>query len=490
MKILCSLCEKNKKHIIIVNDFKLCKTCIKENITLEQHIELQKIIQNQIEQESDSLRYNQLLTENNGILDNIKMIIEKEYSNNILKEKYKKDILEKVEIFKTGLNQELDPRTIKNLNECLNSLSFENLEEVSSSVNKSGSLDDLVKIKDSKKIQTFIMAPNPRDLFDELNKHIINQEQATKAMSIAIVKHACRMKDKSIEKNNILILGPTGTGKTEICRILATETNIPFSITDSTTFTQTGYQGKNAVDSIIMNLIHSADGNIKRAEEGIVFIDEFDKKAAIHSGNASDVGTTNVQHELLKLIEGGSFSIEVPDSNGVKRSVNFNTENVLFIAAGAFSGIEHIVLKNKKMIGLTNKDTISKKETENIMSLVDTSHLKSYGLIPELLGRFSVITYTNFLNKEDLVKILLKERNSLVSQYKKLFSQYRINIYFDQSFLIEIASEAVAESVGARGLKRIFEKKMTDLCFNIFDYVGQDIIVCEGSFVKQRKPGK
>lgn len=488
MKNLCSLCEKSKKSVILINDFILCKSCIKDNVSLEKTIEQYNDISSRLDVAEESKDYNVLVNTQSNVLDSLKGIIEREYSNNILKEKYKKDILEKVEIFKTGLNQELDSRTIKNLNECLNSLSVENLEEVSQSVKKSHSLEEFVKIKDIKKIQNGVNAPNPKDLFDELCKNIINQEIAVKAMSIAIIKHVCRMKDKSIEKNNILILGPTGTGKTEICRILAAETKLPFTIIDSTTFTQTGYQGKNAVDSIIMNLIHSANGNIKDAQAGIVLIDEFDKKAAIHSGNASDVGTTNVQHELLKLIEGGNFSIEVPDEKGVKRSINFNTENVLFIAAGAFSGIENLVLKNKKIIGLTNTTAVPVNDVVvNPMSLVETDHLKAYGLIPEIIGRFSVITYTNSLSKEDLVKILLKEKNSLVSQYKKLFSQYKINIYFDNEFLLEIAEDAVLENVGARGLKRIFEKKMADICFNIFDYVGQDVVVYSNSVIKQKK---
>lgn len=480
MKGKCSICGKNKEGISI-QDYHICKVCRNNNNNLNDVLnEIVALIKTN-EETNDSLEYNKQLSNKQALEVKLDIIMDGLCLNQVKMEKYKKDIIDKVSFLKAGLNQEIDSKTLKNINQCLNNFSIENLQEVSKTLNQSNSFDDVIKENQIKKMQDFVNLPDPRLLYEELSKNIINQDEALRKISIAIAKHFGRLVDKSIEKNNILILGPTGTGKTEICRLLSNEVKLPFVVVDSTTFTQNGYQGSNAVDTILQSLIYQAKGEIKKAEEGIVFIDEFDKKASTHSGNESSVSTVNVQHELLKLIEGGTFIVEIPDEKGIKRQINFNTENVLFIAAGAFSGIENLINKNKKVIGFGNSYSKEDVLELDLMKQVTVDHLKKYGIIPELIGRFSVITYTNKLTKDDLIRILQKEKRSLVSQYKKFFGQYKVNVTFEQDFLEQIAEIAETEGVGARGLKRIFESMIEDFSFNVFNYVGRSVSIGRNS---------
>lgn len=319
----------------------------------------------------------------------------------------------------------------------------------------------------------------PSEIKSFLDKYVIGQDDTKKILSVLVYNHYKRINhnlykksdnDVEIEKSNILLVGPTGTGKTLLAKSVAKLLNVPFTIVDATVLTEAGYVGED-VESILSRLLQETDYDVEKAEKGIVFIDEIDKIAR-RSDNPSitrDVSGEGVQQALLKLLEGSV--VNVPPKGGRKHPdqdyVKVNTQNILFICGGAFEGIERIIAQrlNTKIIGYT-KNSASSIDKNNILQYVESSDLKSFGLIPEIIGRLPVITYMENLDRDALKKILTEPKNAIIKQYVKMFELDGIKLEIEPRVLDLIVETAVKNKLGARGLRSVCEKILTDLLYD------------------------
>jgi ATP-dependent Clp protease ATP-binding subunit ClpX len=366
-------------------------------------------------------------------------------------------------------------RPIKNNEFCVNGDNGSICEECIETVNQIR-LDFRAQFAKRKKSELKFNLLKPIEIKEKLDEYVIGQEEAKKVISVAVYNHYKRLlhaaqdnNDVELEKSNIMLVGETGTGKTLLARTIARLLDVPFCIADATVFTEAGYVGED-VESILSRLLQAADYDVEKAERGIVFIDEIDKIARKGADNPSitrDVSGEGVQQAMLKLLEGAT--VNVPPEGGRKhpeqKFIVVNTQNILFIASGAFNQMDKIIAErlNTNRIGYNQENRVLDKN--NMMQYITAQDLKNFGLIPELCGRFPMITYLSSLDRDALKRILLEPKNALIKQYERLFIFDGIELSFTEDALNYVVDKTITLKLGARGLRSIMERIMTNAMY-------------------------
>lgn len=344
--------------------------------------------------------------------------------------------------------------------------------------------------KNHSSVKTSAQLKKPREIKEFLDEYVIGQDQAKKQLSIAVYNHYKRLahnadenKSVEIEKSNIIMVGETGTGKTLLAKTIARQLEVPFCIVDATVLTEAGYVGED-VESILSRLLMVSDYDVEKAERGIVFIDEIDKIAR-KSDNPSltrDVSGEGVQQGLLKLLEGSI--VNVPPQGGRKhpdqKYIQVNTQNILFIAGGAFDGIKEIIERrmNKQAIGFSSEKTNKVEDDFYILDKLDATDLRNFGLIPELLGRFPIVTHLDKLDEATMLRILSEPKNSIINQFIELFRLDGVELSFTEGALQKIVKETMEKGLGARGLRGTTEKVLEKYMYDI-DQLGGSLVIDE-----------